>query len=336
MIGNLTSAVVLLYLFVLNTILGQSIFSTIYEPIKQDNQEGRSFSVTDQADQILVLEGSNQINQTSTQNTTSNSSTDQDQGEQDDDPQAQKSAVQQTTDQFEIDLTKDKQQDGCQRTQNGCKCKHTWGFNPPVSQPLNNTYQGCANPDEDSRGNWCVIDRLSCNIAAGANNTIFNGQEQPTKDVFDYCVEGCPLGASKAIEMPCMRTLAGCSCLDDWRFTGYGPFTGCHNPDDDERGGWCIVDLSSCDVQKLSGEVVSKSTGDQLGIFDYCGRCKGSSVPAVQGISDRDQLLSNPQSTQSDASQELPLSTIDYSEIISSQDQSSEQIIFQPNIKYDS
>lgn len=104
----------------------------------------------------------------------------------------------------------------------GCDCQDTWTYNG-----LTICNGGCANPDHDPAGPWCMT-KATC-----------NGQ------TFAYCVESstqpaCATGAA-GYSPP-----AGCTCMSSWSYGGQTYCGGqCANPDNDSSGPWCFT-TSAC------------------------------------------------------------------------------------------
>ena len=89
----------------------------------------------------------------------------------------------------------------------------------------------CANPNDSSLGDWCVVDPNTCDVA-------------PWDSTWDICH---------------VSTRNGCKCRNAWSYAGSALFHGtCGNPDADTGGAWCFVEPGSC-------------TGFAGSSWDYCG-----------------------------------------------------------------
>eukprot|EP01025_Chloroclados_australasicus_P010028 TRINITY_DN1390_c0_g1_i3.p1 TRINITY_DN1390_c0_g1~~TRINITY_DN1390_c0_g1_i3.p1 ORF type:complete len:764 (+),score=45.12 TRINITY_DN1390_c0_g1_i3:1016-3307(+) len=139
----------------------------------------------------------------------------------------------------------------CQVTNSGCICRRKWSF-----ESVN--YRGCANPDGDLRGDWCVVDPYCpvsdlLGVVSNADGTVVR---------YDYCPEDC-------IRPPidCTRSNKGCECLKQWTFNSYYNLNGCANPDNDPYGPWCFVKRSTCPQDTEVGSALSLG---QFSHYDYC------------------------------------------------------------------
>eukprot|EP01024_Parvocaulis_polyphysoides_P028057 TRINITY_DN25375_c0_g1_i3.p2 TRINITY_DN25375_c0_g1~~TRINITY_DN25375_c0_g1_i3.p2 ORF type:complete len:356 (-),score=33.34 TRINITY_DN25375_c0_g1_i3:75-1142(-) len=139
----------------------------------------------------------------------------------------------------------------CNTSINGCLCPSVWTFNGPRN------LSGCANPDGDMKGSWCIISPGSCPPGfKPAGDLTMNGD--PTGAQYDYCSQECSIIndsefqisqqlAQKENEYLCARTIASCECKVNWEVVASGEvYTGCANPDNDPRGTWCHYQQESC------------------------------------------------------------------------------------------
>eukprot|EP01025_Chloroclados_australasicus_P016384 TRINITY_DN18197_c0_g1_i1.p1 TRINITY_DN18197_c0_g1~~TRINITY_DN18197_c0_g1_i1.p1 ORF type:complete len:448 (+),score=38.90 TRINITY_DN18197_c0_g1_i1:292-1635(+) len=142
----------------------------------------------------------------------------------------------------------------CQETINGCQCPTAWTFNGPRN------LSGCANPDGDVKGSWCIVIPNSCPPGKKpAGDLTMNGN--PIGSQYDYCAQDCnvmdqvdsTLSQQKVQEenqILCATTIAQCQCKESWEVMATGEvFYGCANPDKDPRGTWCHYIQETCQDQ---------------------------------------------------------------------------------------
>eukprot|EP01023_Acetabularia_acetabulum_P055189 TRINITY_DN634_c0_g1_i1.p1 TRINITY_DN634_c0_g1~~TRINITY_DN634_c0_g1_i1.p1 ORF type:complete len:303 (-),score=47.93 TRINITY_DN634_c0_g1_i1:829-1737(-) len=80
----------------------------------------------------------------------------------------------------------------CENTKNECVCKSQWLF--ALGSGI--VHEGCANPDEDPAGLWCVIDQKSCSVLNPNLFQMLDSRRDPvdwfgTTEYIDYCNPRC-------------------------------------------------------------------------------------------------------------------------------------------------
>ena len=133
--------------------------------------------------------------------------------------------------------------DGKRGQQANKPCKFPWKH----SRTGGTWYNGCANPDNDSVGEWCPTE-------LDADSTYKAGQGK-----WGYCAP--KRGENK--EKPCIFPWKHSSTGGTW-------YTGCANPDNDSGGNWCPTKLDDDNTYKAG-----------QGEWGYCN--KGSLACNVQG-----------------------------------------------------
>eukprot|EP01024_Parvocaulis_polyphysoides_P031259 TRINITY_DN28325_c0_g3_i1.p1 TRINITY_DN28325_c0_g3~~TRINITY_DN28325_c0_g3_i1.p1 ORF type:complete len:492 (+),score=53.36 TRINITY_DN28325_c0_g3_i1:174-1649(+) len=140
----------------------------------------------------------------------------------------------------------------CSQTLSNCSCKQSW-FYKFVE------FSGCQNPDQDSNGDWCVIDENSCEYKPTGQLV---GDSGEVGVYYDYCRTECwsipakQEAVNNKSSLPdqtdvaggqdsCLVTRAGCICQQNWDFGGTQQ-DGCSNPDSDVRGNWCKFVQGTC------------------------------------------------------------------------------------------
>eukprot|EP01025_Chloroclados_australasicus_P021015 TRINITY_DN2206_c0_g1_i2.p2 TRINITY_DN2206_c0_g1~~TRINITY_DN2206_c0_g1_i2.p2 ORF type:complete len:342 (+),score=30.85 TRINITY_DN2206_c0_g1_i2:155-1180(+) len=168
----------------------------------------------------------------------------------------------------------------CTQTRARCNCKTSWPYNTQV-------LYGCANPDNDPKGEWCLVEEDTCEGKPAGPARNANGDLLGT---FDYCIPGCEEeedGSLTDIEIPqisvsvtvgntfqvCKTTTAGCACRPQWTYDGNNDGTirsyyGCARTAGDTVGPWCpITDVESCTNGDPHTVKLGAETADP---WDYC------------------------------------------------------------------
>eukprot|EP01026_Neomeris_dumetosa_P003279 TRINITY_DN10887_c0_g1_i11.p1 TRINITY_DN10887_c0_g1~~TRINITY_DN10887_c0_g1_i11.p1 ORF type:complete len:478 (+),score=78.65 TRINITY_DN10887_c0_g1_i11:164-1597(+) len=170
----------------------------------------------------------------------------------------------------------------CSRpTQAGCKCLEQWTH-------MGRMQTGCAIPDADPNGPWCLIEENSCE-----KGDPFGQQSSPQ---FDYCIEECGPQYKGIRELEgrdlddCSVTQGYCLCEEQWAYRG-DDYSGCANPDGDILGSWCVVqDDNICtprgnlrtDFQQASSMMLllfGLQDGSGSPSWDYCQPSCGPQNP---------------------------------------------------------
>eukprot|EP00877_Chromochloris_zofingiensis_P015040 jgi/Chrzof1/9790/Cz04g15250.t1 len=127
-------------------------------------------------------------------------------------------------------------------TQAGCQCSPIdWTHYPADGSP-GRRYLGCANPDKDPKGPWCVVNPMTCPSYYGqavSKGSVVQGHDQFTY-YYDYCA---PVRSV---------TESGCLCQGTWWTNDTSPvsYSGgiCANPAGSQHKDrpWCYVDYLTC------------------------------------------------------------------------------------------
>eukprot|EP01024_Parvocaulis_polyphysoides_P021682 TRINITY_DN20281_c0_g1_i3.p2 TRINITY_DN20281_c0_g1~~TRINITY_DN20281_c0_g1_i3.p2 ORF type:complete len:217 (+),score=28.57 TRINITY_DN20281_c0_g1_i3:837-1487(+) len=161
----------------------------------------------------------------------------------------------------------------CRQTRGKCYCKSQWPYEGTI-------LRGCQRPDDDPHGSWCIIDQNDANCRFDRDDDdhkVITKEGNFTGDYWQYCNSYyCPFGSGVAQKGRCERTTAGCTCKQKWSYMGGDgilyEYQGCANPDNDERGEWCVVDLKTC-VNTPPGQKEVKIQTNET--WDHC-ECKQS------------------------------------------------------------
>eukprot|EP01026_Neomeris_dumetosa_P043283 TRINITY_DN36202_c0_g1_i1.p1 TRINITY_DN36202_c0_g1~~TRINITY_DN36202_c0_g1_i1.p1 ORF type:complete len:350 (-),score=24.62 TRINITY_DN36202_c0_g1_i1:116-1165(-) len=130
---------------------------------------------------------------------------------------------------------------------NGCRCKEQFEIG-------GYQFSNCVNPSHPrSKLPWCFVDS-SCENYRG----IIEG------DKFDYCTSDCTSSFSQEQG----DTIKGCTCEENWEYDGK-QYSGCHNPDNDLLGNWCVVNTLSC-VSQSDMDIIFQGTYGLNKFYDYC------------------------------------------------------------------
>eukprot|EP01024_Parvocaulis_polyphysoides_P042050 TRINITY_DN38527_c1_g2_i1.p1 TRINITY_DN38527_c1_g2~~TRINITY_DN38527_c1_g2_i1.p1 ORF type:complete len:763 (-),score=130.35 TRINITY_DN38527_c1_g2_i1:101-2296(-) len=150
----------------------------------------------------------------------------------------------------------------CRRSIKGCRCEDEWQYQ-------GQTYQACANPDLDERGNWCLVKQGCINEDLIGLVTLLD----ESFSRYDYCPTFCldlPYNRKQQQQLltDCEVSNKGCACLNGWSYGNEENITGCANPDNDTWGSWCLVDPATCAPNTFTGEIIYPS--GQIQNYDYC------------------------------------------------------------------
>eukprot|EP01025_Chloroclados_australasicus_P036108 TRINITY_DN3673_c0_g2_i1.p3 TRINITY_DN3673_c0_g2~~TRINITY_DN3673_c0_g2_i1.p3 ORF type:complete len:247 (+),score=20.21 TRINITY_DN3673_c0_g2_i1:203-943(+) len=74
--------------------------------------------------------------------------------------------------------------DNCQSTVSGCQCLNDWSYIGGDGF-LYSGYSGCANPDNDEQGDWCIVDPKTCSQPPPGNKEALFPKQ--TDQVWDHC-----------------------------------------------------------------------------------------------------------------------------------------------------
>ncbi|KAG2425322.1 hypothetical protein HXX76_013737 [Chlamydomonas incerta] len=186
----------------------------------------------------------------------------------------------------------------CLATRSGCRCRNSWSWNKQ-------TYSGCARPDGDPVGLWCLVEQ------DGNCPSAING-------FWDYCPgdatdERCGAEFPRPPSPPPARpppplqpcgaghvTASGSICSrEPWAYTGVdggeynATFLGCANPDNDPQGSWCRLQAGF--------------TGLLGRTWDYCGPvCDPAGTGGSSGSSTGGSTTGPTSATNCESSQGLP------------------------------
>eukprot|EP01025_Chloroclados_australasicus_P054059 TRINITY_DN6404_c0_g1_i3.p1 TRINITY_DN6404_c0_g1~~TRINITY_DN6404_c0_g1_i3.p1 ORF type:complete len:491 (-),score=68.05 TRINITY_DN6404_c0_g1_i3:623-2095(-) len=94
---------------------------------------------------------------------------------------------------------------GTMRTLAGCACQQSWSY--AIGGVVYDGFTGCANPDNDEQGEWCIVDPDSCvSTPQGNDQALF---PKNTTQMWDHCQYKTAAKVSNAAGQPKSSQVAG-------------------------------------------------------------------------------------------------------------------------------